>query len=378
MTESQGEAAIQRLADVDRRHPLCLESAVERLVHNDRLRPERRRIFHMTDEHRQNVEDLLSSGLKALADGNAQEARGLIDKALVLDSTRVDSLLATSLACWMAGDLEAAKDAVKAASCYISDDIGELVMVGLAYARGGNDTSTAYHYLMRALSLAEGDAELTSVLADALLEIGFPDESRDAAERALSIQPELAEASLTLGSAYIALDNYEDAIEHLIRATHGIPDNAVPPFLLGVALYETGQWADAARAFGEAAKREPDDHMIDVWRAKALYETGQTDAAISIIDNLLEEAQEDADLAVEIGNFYGLNAEMPSKAIPLLEKAIKLDPTLSEAYFNLIYAYLLTGNETQARKTLMRLSEIDIELAQLAIENLMSITDEIY
>jgi len=118
--------------------------------------------------------------------------------------------------------------------------------------------------------------------------------------------------------------------------------------------------------------------MIDVWRAKALYETGQTDAAISIIDNLLEEAQEDADLAVEIGNFYGLNAEMPSKAIPLLEKAIKLDPTLSEAYFNLIYAYLLTGNETQARKTLMRLSEIDIELAQLAIENLMSITDEIY
>ncbi|HOB43048.1 MAG TPA: tetratricopeptide repeat protein, partial [Bacillota bacterium] len=214
--------------------------------------------------------------------------------------------------------------------------------------------------------------------ADALLEIGFPDESRDAAERALSIQPELAEASLTLGSAYIALDNYEDAIEHLIRATHGIPDNAVPPFLLGVALYETGQWADAARAFGEAAKREPDDHMIDVWRAKALYETGQTDAAISIIDNLLEEAQEDADLAVEIGNFYGLNAEMPSKAIPLLEKAIKLDPTLSEAYFNLIYAYLLTGNETQARKTLMRLSEVDIELAQLAIENLMSITDEIY
>lgn len=61
-----------------------------------------------------------------------------------------------------------------------------------------------------------------------------------------------------------------------------------------------------------------------------------------------------------------------------MEKAIKLDPTLSEAYFNLIYAYLLTGNETQARKTLMRLSEVDIELAQLAIENLMSITDEIY
>jgi len=76
-----------------------------------------------------------------------------LTEALALDPERVNSLLASTLVHWAAGDDEAARDSVKSAVCYMSDDIDELIMLGMGYARIEDDVQ-AYEYLARALDLA--------------------------------------------------------------------------------------------------------------------------------------------------------------------------------------------------------------------------------
>ena len=277
---------------------------------------------------------------------------------------------------WCIGlEMTRPRDSVKSAVCHV-DDIDELIMLGMGYARIEDDG--------KSMSISRGRSILPGMMQRSSPFWQVRSSKRDF--RAMPCMPpekpfnraEPAEASLTLGSACVMLDRDADAVEPLRRATRLMPDNAVPPFLLGVALYETNQFAEAVRAFGEAAKREPEDRMIDIWRAKALYDNGQTDDAIRMVDSFMEEAVDSADLAVEMANFYGLNAKMPEKAVPLLEKAIELDPTIPEAYFNLTYASLLVGDENGARRALQRLYKVDGELAELAIENLPSMADCLY
>ena len=104
---------------------------------------------------------------------------------------------------------------------------------------------------------------------------------------------------------------------------------------------------EAVRVYQRLVSEAPDDADLKVRLADALVETGAHDDAKSLYQRLLSNRGEDATLIMKIG-IVELERGNFSEASLQLEKAVDLDPDLTEAYGPLAEAYDGTSNYRNA------------------------------
>lgn len=98
--------------------------------------------------------------------------------------------------------------------------------------------------------------------------------------------------------------------------------------------------------------------MDELQKAFKLLEYGQFREASSVLEKLLNEMPDDADLLYNLGMCYTELGE-PTKAIELLDKCISNAPEFANAYVALGVALSRTGDLERAKECLLKSLELD-------------------
>lgn len=153
---------------------------------------------------------------------------------------------------------------------------------------------------------------------------------------ALPSFPKSSRLQLAIGLANLKLSRNEEAIRSFNRAIELDPAFAPSYAYLGIMLVLVGQSEAASKYFEQALQRSPGLAVVHYLLADALLKQPNADVARS--EKSLRRAIElDAGYAparLALGKLYLREGRLP-EAIAEFERAIKIDPNLAEAYYQL-------------------------------------------
>lgn len=251
-----------------------------------------------------------------------------------------------------------------------------------AFARGDLDRAEALfrEHVRRFPSSAEGWSNLAAVQARR----GQYAEAVPLYEKALKINPKLVEVHFNLAVALGQLKRYPDAARHFRAFLRSYPNEARARQLLGLCLMESGDMRGALEELEKSYRLNPKDGSIlyalayaharggDEEKAAAyLARTESNPAQAKLIEGLLlyrrgmwAEAKEafrevvrlqpDFQPAVAALGRLELLERNDAAAIPLLEKAVQLNPYDAESAYQLGVLYDRNGDSGRGRKMLER------------------------
>lgn len=149
---------------------------------------------------------------------------------------------------------------------------------------------------------------------------------------------------------------------------------------LGISLYkyaamkkDTVLMTDAEKILNRANQLEPRDYEVIVSLGNLHFDVGffknqneSFEKARKFYETALTQKPEDVEIRTEIGMTYLLqNPSDTAKAIAELQKSLEKDPKHEKSLYFLTQAFLKSGNETEAEKTLGKLKEINPQTPSL-------------
>ncbi len=157
----------------------------------------------------------------------------------------------------------------------------------------------------------------------------------------------LARVTNTAMNLYWRTQAYNALASQAFQRLTSLPESAEAFRWIAESHRDQGRFAEAALAWQEAlrlAPKHPDfrRELAAVWMEQKLYPEAQ-----QITTQLLAAEPNAADLNHLQGDLY-LAQQLPEKAVPFLEKAVKADPQVLPARASLARAYLLAGDATKA------------------------------
>lgn len=163
-----------------------------------------------------------------------------------------------------------------------------------------------------------------------------------------------------LGSAHYLVSDYEDAARDLLAAVKQNPDSTLGWFLLGEAYDSASRLQPEIKAaFASYLETAPRDASAYYHYGAILYQQAQADGrndyqqAIQNLNQALRLNPGLAEAHFELG-LIALAQGKTEQAIAALQKAVNLEPGLAAAHYRLGLAYKRTGNETRAQEELSR------------------------
>ncbi|HEY6350944.1 MAG TPA: tetratricopeptide repeat protein [Candidatus Angelobacter sp.] len=127
-------------------------------------------------------------------------------------------------------------------------------------------------------------------------------------------------------------------------------------FLAYFAQDPTEQVTERERALAVIQSAGPEEKLIIDWLANG--SKGQMVPAIQAMNEALESYKHDKHLAWLAGWWLLLAQDEPGKAIPVFERAIKLDPKFADPWNEVAYCYARTGNYEKAFEHIKRYTEL--------------------
>ena len=215
-----------------------------------------------------------------------------------------------------------------------------------------------------------------------LKKAGKIDEAIAAMERALKVRPDYAAVHQSVGVLYRKKGNFSKAEVHVRRAIKFQPKWANAHYSLGLILHHQGRKDEAIAAMEQAAKLDPKDPMAPEQLGVMLGRKDPKKAVVylkkaaklkpgdwRVVHKLgiahrragqLKEAEAalllaannslTANLAFDLGVMFRHKKE-PRKAVLYYKKAIKLDPKMTDAHWDLAHMYDLLNEEANAKKS---------------------------
>ena len=165
------------------------------------------------------------------------------------------------------------------------------------------------------------------------------------------------------------------AEEHLTQALKLGCNTAESYSLLGKLYFLKEDYDRASKCYEIILATDPTDQMAannlkltkDMMRQNGaeqvsnLMEANRVEEAFALVNKLLEQDPNSAQLYNLLGRIYGEKKGNIDAAIPYLNKAIELDPNFVSAYENLGIAYATKGNFTKALELMQKALELDPE-----------------
>jgi len=172
-----------------------------------------------------------------------------------------------------------------------------------------------------------GTGLVSSVLLYVTGQVYFALEKFDEAElaftTALSVLPDYLRAHEALGALYIRTERYAEAHAHLTRAA-ALGFNTPGLYAaLGYVNNRTGNYWGAVGGFEHALMLEPDNSNWQRGLLHSLTETNQYRSGKALVELMLQQAPDDADLWVYRAHL-ALMADQRAEALASLETAIRL------------------------------------------------------
>lgn len=127
-------------------------------------------------------------------------------------------------------------------------------------------------------------------------------------------------------------------------------------FLAYFAQDPTEQFAEREKALATRQLAGPEEKLIVEWLADS--SKSQFVPAIQAMNEALETYNQDKHLAWLAGWWLLLAQDEPQRAIPMFERAIKLDPKFADPWNEAAYCYARTGNYDKAFERIKRYTEL--------------------
>jgi tetratricopeptide (TPR) repeat protein len=192
---------------------------------------------------------------------------------------------------------------------------------------------------------------------------GRNDEAVAACTKIISITPDNAMGHYGLGRLYAMMDKPAEAITAYSEAIRLKPDFAEAYLFLGLIYCQQSMWADALKAFGSAVSIDRGYEQAHLFLAVTYDELGmykeESEAleqaiGLSTLRSNTKEQWRILGLEPDYARFNCGLAEAYArlgeyhKAVLACKDAIAINPTYSEAYYNMTLAYLLLGDRKAA------------------------------
>ncbi|WP_299825753.1 tetratricopeptide repeat protein [uncultured Pontibacter sp.] len=274
-----------------------------------------------------------------------------------------------------AGAEEHFKNALKRGKkdSYVLTEIGE------AYVKAPNateaDINKGVEYLKQALERDRNNAEANVILGDAYLALKNGGEAMTNYDRAIQLDDRNAKAYLKRGQLYTSSRNYNEAEEAFKRAIEIDPNYAPAYRDLGELYYFAGQYDRALSTFQkyvdmaentpetrakyasflfltknydqtlkeveQVLQKDPTNTVMNRLRAYSYLELGQPEKALEAMNTYLQKVDKSKLIASDY-EYYGkiLSKNNQNKeAIDNLNKAIEMDPSKVDLYYELATLY---------------------------------------
>jgi tetratricopeptide (TPR) repeat protein len=192
-----------------------------------------------------------------------------------------------------------------------------------------------------------------------------------ALKTATALNPNDREAQYLLAQAYGEIfleDRKMDVLEGLVKQE---PDNI--PYLksLGYVYIFFGKFADAEQTYRRILTLQPDDQETHYLLGRALAEQANTPEAFAVAEKELKavvtKVPAEPGIYLALGILYFRRNE-PAKAVPELERAIKLGVREHKTWLYLGQSYMRVGRTEEGKKTLadfQRSTSISRAISQL-------------
>jgi tetratricopeptide (TPR) repeat protein len=180
--------------------------------------------------------------------------------------------------------------------------------------------------------------------------------------------PNSARLFIGLGLTLYSRGLYDQAVKALLRASDLDPSDPRCYYFLSKA-YDSSpaQAAEVTDRFRRYAEEQPKNaraqyyYAISLWKAKR---TGGSPVDLAAVESLLKKSialdNSFADARVQLGDLYS-DQHRYQESIPQYERALALDPTLSDAHYRLGMDYVHLGNKDRAQKELAAYRELRAE-----------------
>jgi tetratricopeptide (TPR) repeat protein len=271
------------------------------------------------------------------------------------------------LLCNAPGSSGKGADAVSNAEELISkgDLQGALRSLNIAGSEDPNNTRILYLqgyvlYRLRKLDDAQKKLEqVTQVAPPALrsryflgriaLLRGHPEKAIEWLKPAALSDPPVEDSLAQLGKAYLDAHQLADARDWTAKALKLSPWDGALHYRLARIYQQTGHFDLAAKEFQSSiglkgADRDAVQKLVDCSRAISL---GHRQEALELRDGLLKQSMLDPDVLVALGSSFA-SSGLPEDGLAAFQEAVRRDPTLFQAHFDIGLAYLKMGRPAEA------------------------------
>lgn len=278
-------------------------------------------------KHPSSPEPYAHLGLLEARQERYKEAAPLYRRALALSPNIPGLRLNLGLALFKGGELKQAIETfqplLKSQPPGSAEELRLNTLIGMAYY-GLNEYTQAVPYLQRAAVLDAQNLPLRLTLAHSCLWSKQFQCTLDTYHEILSLGAESAEADILAGEALDGIKEYYGAIQQFRAAVKAGPKSPDVHFELGYELWTQKQNEEAASEFQAELANNPD-------HAHAM-------AYLADIE---------------------LQSQHAEAALPLLEKAIRIDPSIEQAHLDLGVLYADAGRQEDARRELVQAEKLD-------------------
>jgi tetratricopeptide (TPR) repeat protein len=286
--------------------------------------------------------------------GKVSAAVPYLKKAQMIDPSSYVNGYDLALAYEQTHDLSLAREQIRELLAH--QDAAELHnLLGEIEERAGNYVPAANEF-QRATEMDPSESNIFDWGSELLVHRTL-EPAAEVFSRGLKRYPDSPRLAVGLGLALYQRGSYDDAVKAFLRATDLTPADSRAYYFLSQAYDSSPNQAEAViQHFRRFAELQPENarafyyYAMAIWKGK---ETEASDADLKQIGRLLQKALSlDPALTeahLQLGNLYS-HGRKYAEAIPEYERALKLDPNLPDAHYRLGQAYTHVGDRDRAQR----------------------------
>lgn len=281
-------------------------------------------------------------------------------KALALQPDMPGVQLNLGLSLFKAGDFRDAirtfQPLLKTAPGGSPEQARLVILIGLAHYGLGQYTQ-AVPYLKKATAYDRQNLPFRLALAQSCLWSRQYQCVLDVYHEILLLNAESAEADMLAGEAYDAMKNSAGAIEQFRAAVKADPRMPNAHFGLGYLLWTQNQFEEASREFRAELENVPSNAKAMVYLADSEMQLNHPDVALPLIQRAIRLDPSLARAHLDLGILY-TDARRHQEALKELQIAVKLSPQDPNVHWRLARLYQAMGRKQEAQVEFKRTQEL--------------------